>query len=329
MPAAHCHSGRYHHPVRIVFPDGAGCVQSPAELEPLRRLGTVDFHDGPPRDRAELIARVRDADAVVLDYSEMDAEILRACPRLRFISFLGIGYASCIDVDAATRQGITVANTPDYGSTSVAEHALAMMLALTRHVAAGDRSLREGRWEPGRFHGVELRGKTLGVVGLGPIGLEMARLGAGIGMRVIAWTRRAGPGRAPAGVEMAALETLFERADVVSLHLAYSRDTEGLISRALLSRMQRGAWFVNTARARIVDNVALVELLESGRIRGAALDVHETEPTPVPHPMAGVPNVLLTPHIGYNTTEASANMLRISIATLEAFARGERLHVVN
>src|SRR5687767_14195815 len=319
----------YHSPVRIVFPDGAGCVQSPADLEPLRRLGTVDFHDGPPRDRAELIARLREADAVVLDYSEMDAEILRACPRLRFISFLGIGYASCIDVDAATRQGITVANTPDYGSTSVAEHALAMMLALTRHVAAGDRSLREGRWEPGRFHGIELRGKTLGVVGLGPIGLEMARLGAGIGMRVIAWTRRAGPGRAPAGVEMVALETLFERADVVSLHLAYSRDTEGLISRALLSRMQRGAWFVNTARARIVDNVALVELLESGRIRGAALDVHETEPTPVPHPMAGVPNVLLTPHIGYNTTEASANMLRISIATLEAFARGERLHVVN
>jgi D-3-phosphoglycerate dehydrogenase len=315
--------------VRIVFPDGAGCVQSPADLEPLRRLGTVDFHDGPPRDRAELIARVRDADAVILDYSEMDAEVLAACPRLRFISFLGIGYASCIDVEAATKQGITVANTPDYGSTSVAEHALAMMLALTRHVAAGDRSLREGRWEPGRLHGIELRGKILGVVGLGPIGVEMARLGLGIGMRVIAWTRRATPGRAPAGVEMVSLEALFERADVVSLHLAYSRETEGLISRALLERMKPQAWFVNTARARLVDNAALVELLRAGRIRGAAMDVHETEPTPVPHPMAALPNVLLTPHIGYNTTEASANMLRISIATLEAFIRGERLHVVN
>ena len=315
--------------MRIVFPDGAGCVQSPADLEPLRRLGTVEFHDGPPRDRPELIARVRDADAVILDYSEMDGEVLRACPRLRFISFLGIGYASCIDVDAATRQGITVANTPDYGSTSVAEHALAMVLALTRHVAAGDRSLREGRWEPGRLHGIELRGKTLGVVGLGPIGQEMARLGAGIGMRVIAWTRRAIPGRAPAAVELVTLEALFERADVVSLHLAYSKETEGLISRALLQRLKPGAWFVNTARARIVDNAALVELLASGRIRGAAFDVHETEPTPVPHPMASLRNVLLTPHIGYNTTEASANMLRIAIATLEAFTRGERLHVVN
>lgn len=312
-----------------MFPDGAGCVQSPADLEPLRRLGRVDFYDGPPRDRPELIRRVREADAVILDYSEMDGEVLRACPRLRFISFLGIGYASCIDVEAATRQGITVANTPDYGSTSVAEHALAMMLALTRHVAAGDRSLREGRWEPGRFHGVELRGKTLGIVGLGPIGVEMARLGAGIGMKVIAWTRRSTPGRAPAGVELVPLETLFERSDVVSLHLAYSRETEGLISRALLARLKPTAWFVNTARARLVDNAALAELLAAGRIRGAAMDVHETEPPPVPHPMAALPNVLLTPHIGYNTTEASANMLRISIATLEAFMRGERLHVVN
>src|SRR5204863_8081836 len=141
-----------HLAMRIVFPAGAGCVQDPSELEPLRKLGEVDFYDGPPSDRATLIERLQPAEAVVLDYSEMDAEILRACPRLRFISFLGIGYASCIDVDAAARQGITVANTPDYGSTSVAEHALAMMLALTRHVAAGDRSLREGRWAPGRLH---------------------------------------------------------------------------------------------------------------------------------------------------------------------------------
>jgi phosphoglycerate dehydrogenase-like enzyme len=315
--------------VRIVFPDGAGCVQSPADLEPLRRLGQVDFHAGPPRDREELVARVRDAEAIILDYSELDAAVLAACPRLRFISFLGIGYASCIDVEAATQRGITIANTPDYGSTSVAEHALAMMLALVRHVAAGDRSLREGCWEPGRLQGIQLRGKTLGLVGLGPIGAEMARLGAGIGMRVIAWTRRATPGRAPAGVELVPLEAVFERGDVVSLHLAYSRETERLVSRALLMRMKPGAWFVNTARARLVDTAALTELLASGRIRGAAMDVHETEPTPVPHPLAHLPNVLLTPHIGYNTAEASASMLRISIATLEAFVRGERLHVVN
>src|SRR3989449_5846732 len=175
--------------MRIVFPDGAGCVQHPSELEPLRKLGQVDFYDGPPPDRATLIERLRPAEAVVLDYSEMDAEILRACERLRFVSFLGIGYASCIDVAEATRRGVTVAYTPDYGATSVAEHALAMMLALTRHIGQAYVSAREGRWEPGRFQGMELRGKTLGIVGLGPIGTEMARLGAGLGMRLLGWTR--------------------------------------------------------------------------------------------------------------------------------------------
>jgi len=315
--------------VRIVFPDGAGCVQDPAELEPLRRLGPVDFHDGPPPDKATLIERLRPAEAVVLDYSEMDAEVLRACERLRLITFLGIGYASCIDVDEATRRGVAIAYTPDYGATSVAEHCLGMILALTRHIGQAFLSFREGRWEPGRFVGVELRGKTLGLVGLGPIGREMARLGAGIGMRLIGWTRHAAPERAENGLTLVSLDELFGDADIISLHLSYRPDTHGMISRALLERMKPTAWFVNTARAKLVDNVALAELLTVGRIAGAALDVHEEEPPRSEYVFRSLPNVLITPHIGYNTREASANMLRIAIDTVSAYARGERLHVVN
>ena len=315
--------------MRIVFPDGAGCVQHPSDLDSLRKLGPVDFYDGPPPDKATLIERLRPAEAVVLDYSEMDAAVLGECQRLRFVSFLGIGYASCIDVDEATRRGVAIAYTPDYGATSVAEHALAMMLALTRHVGHAFLSAREGRWEPGRFQGMELRGKTLGLVGLGPIGMEMARLGAGLGMRLLGWTRRPSADRARHGVTLVSLEDLFATADVVSLHLAYTPESHGLISRALLERMKPQAWFVNTARAKLVDNEALVELLRAGRIRGAAFDVHETEPPPAEYVLRTLPNVLITPHIGYNTREASANMLRIAIATVEAFARGERLHVVN
>jgi phosphoglycerate dehydrogenase-like enzyme len=316
--------------MRIVFPDGAGCVQHPSDLEPLRKLGEVDFYDGPPPDRTQLIDRLRPAEVVILDYSVMDAEVLRACDRLRFISFLGIGYGSCIDVGEATRRGIAVAYTPDYGATSVAEHALAMILALTRHVGAAFVSAREGRWEPGRFQGMELRGKTLGIVGLGPIGTEMARLGAGLGMRLLGWTRRASPERAtPTGVELVSLADLFTAADVVTLHLAYTPESHGLISRALLERMKPEAWFVNTARARLVDNEALVDLLSTGRLRGAAIDVHDVEPPPADYVFRTLPNVLLTPHIGYNTREAASNMLRIAIDTVEAFARGERLHVVN
>src|SRR5262245_56915703 len=232
--------------MRIVFPDGAGCVTHPSDLDPLRARGPVDFYDGPPPDKATLIERLRPAEAVVLDYSEMDAEVLRACERLRFISFLGVGYASCIDVAEATRRGVTVAYTPDYGATSVAEHALAMILALTRHIGPAFVSAREGRWEPGWFQGMELRGRTLGIVGLGPIGQEMARLGAGLGMRLIGWTRRATPDRARHGVTLVDLDEVFATADVVTLHLAYSADTHGLVSRALLARMKPEAWFVNT-----------------------------------------------------------------------------------
>jgi phosphoglycerate dehydrogenase-like enzyme len=315
--------------MRIVFPDGAGCVQHPSELDPLRKLGPVDFYDGVPADRATLLERLRPAEAVILDYSTLDAEVLGACERLRFISFLGIGYGSYIDVAEATRRGIAVAYTPDYGATSVAEHALAMILGLTRHIGPAFVSAREGRWEPGRFMGMELRGKTLGIVGLGPIGTEMARLGAGIDMRLLGWTRHASPQRALYGVTLVSLEELFAAADVVTLHLAYTPETHGLISRALLERMKPDAWFVNTARAKLVDNEALADLLRSGRLRGAALDVHDAEPPPADDVFRTLPNALITPHIGYNTREASSNMLRIAIATVEAFARGERLHVVN
>src|SRR5262249_51337422 len=158
---------------------------------------------------------------------------------------------SYVDVDEATRLGIAVAYTPDYGATSVAEFALAMVLALTRLIGRAFVSLSEGRWEPGRFQGMELRGKTLGIVGMGPIGTEMTRLGAGIGMRLLGWTRRPSPERARHGLTFVSLDELFVASDVVSLHLAYAPETHGLISRALLERMKPGAWFVNTARARL------------------------------------------------------------------------------
>lgn len=315
--------------MQIVFPEGSGCVQSPEELSPLEKIGPVAFHTNPPRDKADLITRLKDAEVVFLDYSIMDAEVIARCEKLKFICFLGVGYANCIDVAAATRKGVTVTYTPDYGATSVAEFAIGMVLALVRHIAFSYHSLQKGEWETIRFQGRELRGKTLGVVGLGPIGTEVARLGAGIGLRVVGWTRNAAPERARHGLRLVALEELFSDADVISLHLAYNAQTERLVSRALLERMKPSAYFVNTARAKIVDTQALAELLRAGKIAGAALDVHEAEPFPEDYVFRSLPNVLITPHIGYNTREAGQNMLRIAIATLEAYLRGEKLHVVN
>lgn len=316
--------------MRIVIPEGAEFVQKPEHLDPLRRLGELVVSPGHPRDKADFIERVKDADVVVLDYTLMDEEVLARCPRLKFVAFLGIGYASCIDIDAATRRGIVVSNTPDYGATSVAEHCLGMILALTRHIGPAYVSLKEGRWEPGRFQGTELRGKTLGLVGLGPIGQEMARLGAGVGMKLVGWTRHAAPERAKHGLVLVPLEEVFSRSDVVSIHLSLRPETELLVSQSLLSRMKPEAYFVNTARAKIVDNAALADLLRAGRIAGAAFDVYDEEPVPPgPHIFRDLPNVLITPHIGYNTHEASLNMLNIAIATIAAHLKGERLHVVN
>ncbi len=181
--------------MHIVFPEGSGCVQKPEDLLPVKRLGTVEYYETPPQNKAELIRRLSDAEVVFLDYSVMDAEVIQACPKLKFICFFGIGYGNCIDVAAATRQGVTVTYTPGYGATAVAEFTLGLLLSLTRHIAASYYSLKHGEWLSSKFQGVDLKGKTLGIVGLGPIGADMARLGAGIGMHLIGWTRNARPER--------------------------------------------------------------------------------------------------------------------------------------
>ena len=315
--------------MRIVFPEGSGCVQKPEDLLPVKKLGTVDYYDTPPQNKADLIRRLGDADVVFLDYSVMDAEVIAACPKLKFICFFGIGYGNCIDVAAATKHGVTVSYTPGYGATAVAEYTLGLLLSLTRHIAASYYSLRHGEWLSAKFQGVDLKGKTLGLVGLGPIGADMARLGAGIGMSLLGWTRNATPARAVHGLKLVSLEELFSAADVVSIHLSLNAQTERLVSRALLARMKPSAYFVNTSRAKLVDNQALAELLQQGKIAGAALDVHEEEPAPMNYLFASLPNVLVTPHIAYNSKEAGENMLRIAYATLDAFLRGEKLHVVN
>jgi D-3-phosphoglycerate dehydrogenase len=315
--------------MRIVFPEGSGCVQKPEDLLPVQKLGTVDYYEQPPQNKDELIQRLREADVVFLDYSVMDAEVIHACAKLKFICFFGIGYGNCIDVQAATKQGVTVAYTPGYGATAVAEYTLGLILGLTRHIAASYYSLRHGEWLSAKFQGVDLKGKTLGIVGLGPIGSDMARLGEGIGMHLLGWTRNPTPERAAHGLKFAPLEELFSTSDVVTIHLSLTAQTERLISRTLLEKMKPTAYFVNTSRAKLVDNQALADLLQQKRIAGAALDVHEEEPAPMNYLFASMPNVLVTPHIGYNSKEAGENMLRIAYATLDAFLKGEKLHVVN
>jgi D-3-phosphoglycerate dehydrogenase len=226
--------------------------------------------------------------------------------------------------------GIAVSNTPGYGANAVAEHALGLMLALARDTVAMDRAMREGRWPREEVRGFELAGKTLGVVGLGQIGTTLAQMCAGLSMRVLGWNRTVTPERlAVARAEYADLPDLMARSDIVSLHLAQAPETERLISRELLARMKTTAYLVNTARGELIDDDALLDALRAGRIAGAALDVFSAEPLPADHPYRGLPNVILTPHVGFRTPEASGRSVRIAIENLIGQFTGRAQNVVN
>jgi D-3-phosphoglycerate dehydrogenase len=242
----------------------------------------------------------------------MDATLLAGCPSLRCIVFLGTGAASFIDLAAAERLGIRVRTYGGYGDQSVAEHAVALMFAAGRGIARMDREIRAGQFEP--VSGIEFAGRRLGVVGTGGIGKAMVRLGAGLGMRVLAWNRSGVPDGLPA--QAMELDHLLPQADVVSIHLTLNEGTRGLIDRRRLGLLKPGAIFINTARGAIVDEEALIEALQAQRIGHAGLDVFTTEPLPPGHPLTQLPNVTLTAHAAFATREASERLLRTALEIL-------------
>jgi D-3-phosphoglycerate dehydrogenase / 2-oxoglutarate reductase len=258
------------------------------------------------RIEADDLPRLLDGyDICIDDHSYMPTEQIAQCKSLRHIVFCGTGAASYMDVQALKERGVTVHTYKGYGDTAVAEHTIALMFACARDLALADRRIRDGRWQP--LEGVQLFGKTLGVIGLGGIGGEVARIGAGIGMTVIGWNRTPRPDVA---VPQVALEELLERADVISLNLLLSDETRGFLDASRVDRIRPGAILVNTARAALVDEEALVNALTSGRISRAGLDVFHSEPLKPDHPLAKLDNVTLSPHAAFRTPEASQNLIR-------------------
>ena len=259
-----------------------------------------------PFAREELPLVLADYDIALDDHSYMPTELVARCKQLRHIVFLGTGAASYMNVDELKARGIAVHTIKGYGDTAVAEHTIALMVAAARDIARMDREVRTGTWTP--QEGVQLLGKTLGVIGLGGIGCEVARIGKGIGMEVIGWnrTRRA-------GVPLADLDTLLARADVVSMNLTLNDETRGFLSKDRIARMKPGVILVNTARGALVDEAALIAALQSGQIRHAGLDVFHAEPLKADHPLAKMSNVTLTSHAAFRTLEASMTLLRRAI----------------
>ncbi len=308
----------------IVLLDGL----APEGLEVLAREPRIRVSQ-PPRPAPPAILRQADA-IIVRSASTITEEMMAAAPKLKLIARPGSGVDN-IDVEAATRRGIAVMSAPDGNAVAAAEHTLALLMALARRIPQTAAALKAGRWEKGAPLGVELCGKTLGLVGLGRVGRAVAERARGLGMRVIAHDPFLGAVQAEAfGVPSVPLEDLYARSDVVSVHVPLSPGTRGLIGREALGRMRPGALLVNCARGGIVDEEALAEALEAGHLGGAALDVFAQEPPPPDHPLLRMDNVVATPHRGAATPEAQAQVSRaIAEQVLGFLLRSERLGVLN
>ena len=315
---------------KIVYPDAGENLEaelSEASRQQLDALGGLKVHYGRPESHEAYLRRIGDAQAILLGW-DLPAEVMQAAPALELVVFTGIGAAKFVDLPRAAENGITVCNCPGYSDNTVAEHALALLLAAARHVPRLDADLRTGRWNQSSM-GMELRGRRLGIVGFGGIGRRFAALARAIGMEVVAWTRNPDPERArAAGVEFVPLDRLLAECDAVSLHLAGRPDTEGMIDAAAIARMKPGALFVNTARGELVDETALVDALRSGRLRAAGIDVYREEPLPASHPFLGLDNVVLSPHVAYNTPEAAVALHDIAVECLVRYFAGDPIHVV-
>ena len=261
--------------------------------------------DIPPEALPALLAGY---DFVLDDHTKLPTDALRLCPSLRHVVFLGTGARSYMNPEELAALGITVHIIKGYGDTAVAEHAVALMWAAARGIAAMDGGMRAGRWL--RTEGVELTGKTIGLIGFGGIAAEVARIAGGSGMRVLAWNRT--PKTAP-GVTFADLDAVLAESDVVSVHLLLNDETRNFLNAKRVGRIKRGALLVNTARAAVVDQAAMIAALKSGALRHAALDVFDTEPLPADDPLTQLPNVTLSAHSAFRTPEASDKLLRMAL----------------
>ncbi len=301
---------------RISIPDDFPPVLAPSAVFPaLQARAQLDYYDTLPANEDDLIARLRPAEVAlnIRSSSRFTERVFAACPQLRLVSIWGTG-TDHVDLAAAARHGVAVANTPGVSARSIAEHTLALLFAAVRRIPQMDASTRRGAWERGMS--MELYGKTCGVIGYGAVGREFARLAAAIGMRVVIWTLH--PDRYP-GVAFVSLEELYRTSDVVSVHLRLSPETKGAIHAPQLASMKPGAILINTARGAIVDESALLHALSAGPLAAVALDVFAQEPLPLHHPLTMLDNVVLTPHCAGITPEALHAGLQMAVDNIWSF----------
>lgn len=317
--------------MKIVELDGYAANPGDLSWEPLQELGELTVYDRTPASL--VVERAKDADIILINKVLITEEVLSQLPRLKYIGVLATGY-NVVDVKAATKRGIVVTNIPAYSTESVAQMTFAHILNITNRIGHYARQSREGRWSSNPDFCYwdtqlwELSGKTIGIVGLGNIGMRVATIARYFGMDVFAYTSK-NSADLPEGIQKTTLDGLFAVSDIVSLHCPLTADTRHLINRESLEKMKEGSILINTGRGPLVDEDAVAEALASGHLGGYGADVMIDEPPSPNNPLLAQRNAFITPHIAWATREARQRLMDICVRNVKAFIEGKRLNAVN
>ncbi len=319
--------------MKIVILDGY--TENPGDLSwaPIENLGELTVYDRTPHNRDEIVKRIGGAEIVLTNKTPLSREIFAACPSVKLICVLATGY-NVVDVAAAREAGVDVANIPTYGTQSVGQFAIALLLEICHRIGHHDKAVHEGRWANNvdwcfwDYPLIELDKKVMGIVGLGRIGQATARLAAALGMKVLAYDAN----RTPEGAKLAeyvSLDELFARSDVISLHCPLFAETEKIIRRENIAKMKDGVILINNSRGGLVDEQDLADALNSGKVYAAGLDVVSTEPISPDNPLLNAKNCIITPHISWAPKESRQRLLDITVENIKAFLDGKPINVVN
>ena len=320
--------------MKIVVLDGY--TENPGDLnwKELEKLGELTVYERTSlTDPAEAIARIGDAELIFTNKTPITREILNSCPQIRFIGVLATGY-NVVDVEAAKEKGIPVCNVPAYGTASVSQYAIALLLELCHHIGHHDKAVKGGRWEHSAdwcfwdYPLIELEHKTIGIIGFGRIGQSTGRIAKALGMKVLAYDVFPTESGRTIG-EYVSLDELLKESDVIALHCNFTKENEKIICRENIEKMKDGVLLVNNARGQLVNEEDLAEALKSGKVAAAGLDVVSAEPIKGDNPLLYAPNCIITPHISWAPKESRQRIMECSVENAKAFLKGKPVHVVN
>ena len=317
--------------MKIIILDGFTANPGDLDWQRLDRLGELTVYERTPPE--EVISRCQGAEVIFTNKTPLSSESLSCLSSLKFIGILATGY-NIVDIDCATRQGITVCTVPSYSTMSVSQTVFALILDITNNVAHYTRDIKHGKWcecEDFCYSDtplIELSGKQLGIIGYGNIGHQVARIGMAFGMNVMAYTSRPQKEISPV-VKTDDINTLFSTSDIISLHCPLTEDTYHIVNEERLAKMKPTAILINTSRGPLVDDRALADALRNGIIAGAGVDVLDKEPPRIDNPLLSAPNIRITPHISWATYEARKRLIDIAVENLECYLAGSPQNVVN